>query len=184
MSEHDEEPRADTRASRDEEVPEGVDPETGVIEEQTPAEAADADGSEDQIKKAERAVATFNKRIDAIFGDNAPPLQCPRCDGLGRVWATGEEEPELVHPDNLVACERCNGHGQVLTGSKVKGNDTTVCQSCNGTGWKIATPQPENVTPLQPRELTYQGNPQTPVMGWQQPDGTFVPLGTPQQGNG
>jgi hypothetical protein len=184
MSEHDEEPREDTRASRDEEVPEGVDPETGVIEEQTPAEAADADGSEDQIKKAERAVATFNKRIDAIFGDNAPPLQCPRCDGLGRVWAVEESTPELVHPENYVACDNCNGHGEVLTGSKVPANATTVCGRCNGTGFQVVTPQPENVTPLVPASAATVGTSGSPVMGWMGPDGVFQPLGAPQAGGG
>jgi excinuclease UvrABC ATPase subunit len=184
MSEHDEEPREETRASRDEELPEGVDPETGVIEEQTPAEAADADGSEEQIKKAERAVATFNKRIDAIFGDNAPPLQCPRCEGLGRVWAVEESTPELVHPDNLEACENCNGHGRVLTGSKVPENATTVCGRCNGTGFRVVTPQSENVTPLVAAPAANPAAPPPAVMGWMNADGVFQPLGTPQTGNG
>jgi hypothetical protein len=184
MSDHDDEPREDTRASRDEEVPEGVDPETGVIEEQTPAEAAGADGSEDQIKKAERAVATFNKRIDAIFGDNAPPLQCPRCEGLGRVWDVPTEEPQLVHPPDLKACDRCNGYGEVLTGAKNPLTARTNCGACNGTGWKMAVTQPENVTPLVPAPAANPAAPPPAVMGWMNADGVFQPLGTPQTGNG
>jgi excinuclease UvrABC ATPase subunit len=184
MSEHDEEPREEIRASRDEEVPEGVDPEADGITDWTSAEAAEADGSEEQIKKAERAVATFNKRIDAIFGDNAPPLQCPRCDGLGRVWDVPTEEPQLVHPPELVACGRCHGYGEVLTGSKHPLNQTTTCTACNGTGWKIETPQPENVTPLVPASAATVGTSGSPVMGWMSADGVFQPLGTSQQGNG
>jgi hypothetical protein len=182
MTEYDDEPREDFGASRDEDVP--VDPETGEIREQTLTEAAEADGSEEQIKKAERAVATFNKRIDAIFGDNAPQLQCPRCDGLGRVWNVDDPTPELVHPDNLVTCDACNGYGSVITGSKAPGRETTVCITCSGNGYRTVTPQPENVTPLTPlTNQTLAASP-APVMGWMGPDGVFQPLGTPQAGNG
>jgi hypothetical protein len=179
VSEYDDEPREDFGASRDEEVPEGVDPETGEITEQTPREAAEAEGSTEQIEKAERARATYNKRIDAIFGDAAPTLQCPTCDGLGRVWDAQPREPDLVHPDNLVTCEACNGYGSVITGSKAPGRETTVCIACSGNGYRTVTPQPENVTPLQPiTNQTLAASP-APVMGWMGPDGVFQPLGTP-----
>jgi hypothetical protein len=83
VSEHDDEPREDFGASRDEEVPEGVDPETGEITEQTPQEAADDDGSDALIKKAEKAQTNYAKRIRDIFGDNAPQYDCPPVTGSG-----------------------------------------------------------------------------------------------------
>jgi hypothetical protein len=184
MSEHDQEPREDFGASRDEEVPEGVDPETGEITEQTPQEAATDDGSDALIKRAEKAQTNYAKRIRDIFGGGAPQYDCPTCSGLGLVWSIEEPQQELVHPDNLVTCEACNGYGSVITGSKAPGRETTVCIACSGNGYRTVTVQPENVTPIVRDELTYQGNPQAPVMGWRQPDGTFVPLGTPQAGNG
>jgi hypothetical protein len=184
MSQQEGTPRKRQRASRDEETPEGVDPETGEITEQTPAEAADEDGSTEQVEKAEIARAAYNAEIDAIFGENAPPLECATCNGLGRVWNTEEPQPELVHPPELVACSRCNGYGQVLTGSRNELNQTTTCTACNGTGWKIETPQPENVTPLVPASAATVGTSGAPVMGWMGPDGVFQPLGTPQTGNG
>jgi hypothetical protein len=182
MSEHDQEPREDFGASRDEEAPEGVDPETGVIAEQTPAEAADADGSDALIKKAEKAQQAHVKRIRAIFGDNAPQYDCPTCNGLGLVWNTETVEPELVHPDNLVTCDACNGYGSVITGSKAPGRETTVCIACSGNGYITKSLQPENVTPLVPNAPTQAAPNHAPVMGWMSPDGVFQPLGQPQTG--
>jgi excinuclease UvrABC ATPase subunit len=184
MSDHDDEPREDfgdleTRVENEQQ-------EWNEIQEQeqTPQEAAADDGSDALIKKAEKAQTNYAKRIRDIFGDNAPQYDCPACNGLGLVWNVDEPQPELVHPDNLVACENCNGHGRVLTGSKVPENATTVCGRCNGTGFRVETPQPENVTPIVPNTgLTGVAAP-TPVMGWQQPDGTFVPLGTPNAAGG
>jgi hypothetical protein len=184
MSDHDDEPREDFGASRDEEVPEGVDPDTGVIADQTPQEAADDDGSDALIKRAEKAQANYAKRIRDIFGDNAPQFDCPACNGLGLVWNLDEPQPELVHPDNLVTCDACNGYGSVITGSKAPGRETTVCIACSGNGYKTITPQPENVTPLLTNQTAYDQPTQMPVMGWMNADGVFQPLGTPQAGNG
>jgi hypothetical protein len=184
MSDHDDEPREDFGASRDEEVPEGVDPETGVITEQTSQEAAADDGSDALIKRAEKAQTNYAKRIRDIFGDNAPQYDCPACNGLGLVWNVDEPTPDLVHPDNLVTCDACNGYGSVITGSKAPGRETTVCIACSGNGYRTVTPQPENVTPIQPNVPAWPAPADAPVMGWQQPDGTFVPLGAPQAGNG
>lgn len=184
MSEHDDEQREDFTAPDHPEAPDGVDPDTGEIAEQTAEEAASADGSDALIKKAEKAQTNYARRIRDIFGDNAPQYDCPACNGLGLVWNTEEAQPELVHPDNLVTCDACNGYGSVITGSKAPGRETTVCIACSGNGYRTVTPQPENVTPLVPAQAQAQTSAQGPVMGWQQPDGTFVPLGTPQAGNG
>jgi hypothetical protein len=184
MSDHDDEPREDFGAIVE---PEGsVDHvhETGEIREQTPQEAASDDGSDALIKRAEKAQTNYAKRIRDIFGDAAPQHDCPKCNGLGLVWNLGEDVPELVHPDDLVACDRCAGHGRVLTGSTVPENDTTVCGRCSGTGFRVVTPQPENVTPITGNTTAYDAQAQAPVMGWMGPDGQFVPLGTPQAGNG
>jgi rubrerythrin len=182
MSEHDDEPREDFGASRDEETPEGVDPETGEITEQTPQEAAADDGSDALIKKAEKAQANYAKRIRDIFGDNAPQYDCPACNGLGLVWNLDEPTPELVHPDNLVTCDACNGYGAVITGSKAPGRETTVCITCSGNGYITKSAQPENVTPIQPNAPTTFQPAQAPVMGFMGPDGVFQPLGA--QGTG
>lgn len=184
MSEHDHEEREPTRASRDEEVPESAEPDTGASDEQTPAQAAAADGSEEQIAKAEKAVASFNKRIDAIFGDNAPPLQCPRCDGLGRVWQVEEQQQQLRHPSNFVTCDECGGPGKVETGSTNPDYITTVCLPCGGRGYLTVTTPPENVTPITTPVFTGSGGAPSPVMGWMTPEGVFQPLGTPNASNG
>jgi hypothetical protein len=184
MSEHDDEPREDFGAFVEPDGSVDHDHESGEIREQTPQEAASDDGSDALIKRAEKAQTNYAKRIRDIFGDNAPQYDCPACNGLGLVWNLDEPAPELVHPDNLVTCDACNGYGSVITGSKAPGRETTVCIACSGNGYKTVTPQPENVTPLVPNSPVSHGPQQTPVMGWQQPDGTFVPLGTPQAGNG
>jgi hypothetical protein len=179
VSEHDDEPREDFGAYDEAQALEADDLAPGETAEQTPQEAADDDGSDALIKKAEKAQANYAKRIRDIFGDNAPQYDCPACNGLGLVWNVDEPQPELVHPDNLVTCDACNGYGSVITGSKAPGRETTVCIACSGNGYRTVTPQPENVTPIVPNTTAYDAVKGAPVMGWQQPDGTFVPLGTP-----
>jgi DnaJ-class molecular chaperone len=182
MSEHDDEPREDFGASRDEETPEGDDADTVEEEEQTSAQAATDDGSDALIKKAEKAQTNYAKQIRRIFGDNAPQYDCPACNGLGLVWNLDEPTPELVHPDNLVTCDSCNGYGSVITGSKAPGRETTVCIVCSGNGYRTVTPQPENVTPIVPNAPTPSGALASPVMGWMSADGVFQPLGAQQSG--
>lgn len=184
MSEHDDEPREDFGQDNGEELYDGITHEDVADAEQTPAEAAAADGSDELIKKAEKAQTNYAKRIRDIFGDNAPQHDCPTCHGLGLVWSIEEPQQELVHPDNLVMCDACNGYGEVITGSKNPQRITTVCIACSGNGYKTVTPQPENVTPIQPIPGYVDPTRQPPVMGFMGPDGVFQPLGTPQAGNG
>jgi hypothetical protein len=176
MSDHDQEPREDFGANRDEEVPEGVDPETGEIAGQTPQEAAADDGSDALIKRAEKAQTNYAKRIRDIFGDNAPQYDCPACNGLGLVWNLDEPQPELVHPDNLVTCDACNGYGSVITGSKAPGRETTVCIACSGNGYITKTAPPAVVAEFSPIPAPVP----TTTMGFMGPDGVFVPLGQGQ----
>jgi hypothetical protein len=184
VSEHDDEPREDFGGFVEPEDSIDHDHETGEVREQTPQEAADDDGSDALIKKAEKAQTNYAKRIRDIFGDNAPQYDCPTCNGLGLIWELEVPTRKLKHPPELVPCQRCDGWGEVETGSKNPLHETTVCTACNATGWKVQTPQAENVTPILPNVSTSNAAQATPVMGWQQPDGTFVPLGTPQAGNG
>jgi hypothetical protein len=83
-----------------------------------------------------------------------------------------------------VTCDACNGYGSVITGSKAPGRETTVCIACSGNGYRTETPQPENVLPMIPNAPAPNATQAQPVMGWQQPDGTFVPLGTPNAAGG
>src|SRR4051812_48659962 len=111
MSDYDDEPREDFGAFTEPEGSIDHDHETGEIREKTPQEAADDDGSDALIKKAEKAQTNYAKRIRDIFGDNAPQYDCPACNGLGLVWNLAPPARQLVHPDNYVTCDACNGEG-------------------------------------------------------------------------
>jgi hypothetical protein len=48
----------------------------------------------------------------------------------------GQRSPTDLREDRYSeACDRCNGEGVVLTGSKVPGQDRLSCVDCNGMGW-------------------------------------------------
>jgi hypothetical protein len=140
---------------------------------QTPAEAAASHGSDEIPKKLERAIKDQQKRLSKIVGVDLAGQECPTCDGMGYTIGGTDPSAVLVHPDNLVMCEACNGYGQVVTGSKNPQHETTVCIACSGVGYQTKVAQPTNVTPITPA-VTTSGQPQ---MGFMNPDGTFVPFG-------
>lgn len=180
MSEHEHEQHEDFTAPDPREAPEGVDPETGEIHEQTIEQAATEESSEEMIKKAERARGDFTRRIQKIMGENAPTHDCPTCQGLGLVWDLPADPVELVEAADAVACEDCNGLGVQRLPSRVPGNDTRTCLTCGGRGWHEVVAAPTNVTPLAPSTATSGGT----TMGWQDSAGVFHPLITPNPAQG
>jgi rubrerythrin len=165
MSEHDDEPREDFGASRDEEVPEGVDPETGEITEQTPAVAATAEGSDDLRKKFDKANSDHRKRLERLLGAPLEGQECPTCDTYGYVLGPKDESVPLKAADDAEACDACDAFGEVLTGSKNPPQMVKPCSRCGGRGWREKLPPPQVVEPLPPW---------TPIPVTEQ-QGTFVP---------
>lgn len=146
--------------------------------EQTPAQAAAKDGSDEIPKKLERAITDQRKRLSKIVGVDLAGQECPTCDGMGYTVGGVGDAPDIVHPDNLVACEYCNGYGQVETGSRNPDHIHTICTKCGGLGYQTIAAQPSNVSQLP----TPTSSAAQPVMGFLNPDGSFAPFGvnTPQ----
>jgi hypothetical protein len=142
-------------------------------QEQTSARAAASHGSDEIPKRLERAINDQRRRLSKIVGVDLAGRECPTCEGMGYTIGGSDPASELVHPDNLVMCEACNGYGQVETGSKNPQHVTTVCIDCSGFGYLTKAAQPSNVTPLQPQQTSSN----VPVMGFMNPDGTFTSFG-------
>jgi hypothetical protein len=129
------------------------EPEPEPEQEPAPPEATEAD-YEAAFKKleteAERHDKEVHKRAGPLDGQLSP---CPLCftpgyvlpvepgtfDPLRRqaVIAAMGDTPELDYAEatDAVPCEDCKALGQVLTGSKVPGQETKPCPRCAGSGW-------------------------------------------------
>ena len=141
--------------------------------EETVAQAAQRGGSDDIPKKLERALTDQRKRLERIVGVDLTGKECPTCDGMGFVPEGVPDEPPLVQPDNLEACDKCNGYGMIQTPSRNEQHAIIVCTGCSGLGYVTKTAQPTNVTPIMPATPT----PEAAQMGTLLPDGRFLPFG-------
>lgn len=131
--------------------------------EQTPppdAPAADATTEADMEKafKSLEAEATRHaNRVSQIMGEQAQVLEpCPRCipaipgfiyppdvapvspDIVAAVKLSMGEggKPDYAKAPHARACDTCNGHGRVLSGSVANGQELILCPTCdNGRGW-------------------------------------------------
>ncbi len=141
--------------------------------EQTPAEAAQRDGSEQTLKKADAANRAYMQKLEKILGADDDRHECAACNGLGVTWGATVAEPELKQADDAEPCPKCNAYGMTITGSRDPGQATKPCGECGGRGWRNVVVQLAPVAPIAPHEMT----PATAQMGTMQPDGTFVPFG-------
>lgn len=131
-----------------------IEPDAGdEPDDQTAAQAAQAEGSHEIATKLQKATSNYHKRIETILGESMEDNICPTCEGFGfadaqQVAAQAARVPDdVVHPPELVTCDRCNGYGEVITGSKNPMHATTICIACSGNGYKnqpqaTATPTP------------------------------------------
>lgn len=116
-------------------------------EEQTPAEAAEQDGSAEVAKKLKQATQGYHTRIFNILGAEMEQKICPTCDGFGfadeqQVATSAAGLPDdFVHPENYVTCDRCNGYGEILSGSKNPAHAVVTCTHCSGLGYRIEQAQ-------------------------------------------
>jgi hypothetical protein len=144
--------------------------------EQETAPTPEFDASAEQWRQLDAANDAYIKKVVKIVGEDAPLVGCEHCSGRG--FTLGEQEPEvpMVHPDNLVSCDACNGYGEIITGSRNPTHITSVCTACAGNGFitKPVVQAPAYVPPAAPVITAQQAQ-----YGTMLPDGTFVPLGAP-----
>ncbi len=110
---------------------------------------------EDGLKKAEREAIAHAERLAKYFGPlfgNLVP--CPLCPPILAGWrfpvppdkmdpaqvaavrtAIGLPEFSNLHRDTYAGtCDKCEGLGQVLSGSQVRGKEALTCYQCKGRG--------------------------------------------------
>ena len=165
----------------DEETPEPIEgpdeeEEQAEEEEQTPAEAATEEGSADFAAAIEDAAHAHGGRLRKIFGDRLSDVLCPLCEGYGIVDPGTEALDLLQWDETSQECPTCNGYARVRKHTKDQEHMVAPCMSCGATGWVTKSlPAP---TPLYPpvQPQTYTPAPANPQLGYQGPDGQFIPF--------
>ena len=134
---------------------------------------------EQTYKKLDAETARHVKRVAELVGEDAFAhlVVCELCDPSmpGFRWpqppsdevkaavrmAIGDRQPENWQADTYSRrCDSCQGLGEVLTGSQVRGQETLGCLECGSRGWipigpergrpNVLTLQPPPVDPEQP----------------------------------
>lgn len=140
-------------AEANEPDPEDDESEQAEEEEAEPAAVVD----EAAIRKAERAISDQKARLAKILGDEMVAHDCPLCSALGYLpelpppgaqlevvqtedgvafnITAGGVPPELLDARDKVACDWCEGFGQVRSGSKNPNAAIVGCTKCAGNGW-------------------------------------------------
>lgn len=144
---------------------------------------------EETYKKLDKETERHVKRIAELVGEEAfamlvgcelcepsmPGFRWPRppADNVKEAvrFAIGDRQPENWQPDQYSRrCDACEGLGEVLTGSHVRGQDTLGCLACDSRGWiaigpertgKAAVPLRvvEGIEPEQPAEAVAVSEP-------------------------
>lgn len=140
---------------------EGTEPDEPQGDEQEPPAAAPTGMTEAELEvmrtKLDRSATTWRNRVAELLGDEnfAVLVPCELCSELpGFHWPAellvpetelesrliavlrgGVEGPQLVPDPELRTCTACEGEGKTLTGSKVRGRETTKCRACKGYGY-------------------------------------------------
>ena len=121
---------------------------------EAPPEPSSALAMEEIGKSLDKLQKHVAKRISEILGDAATEWEeCEVCNywntpgwrHKGPLPAEVEEVLRVALGENALAdykpdeysrtCDRCNGLGEVLTGSKVQGQQALTCMFCKGMGW-------------------------------------------------
>lgn len=156
-------PAADTDGPSDDDVVGNDDTDDEDDDEQPadepapPPPAPDTEAQLDKITTAlSKAARTYGNRVAAIFGDDWQGcIPCPLCatdfPGVLTPAPRSDEVVAAVRPiiglpdlttyreDRFArTCERCDGRGKTLTGSRVPEYATMRCPECQGSGFKSA----------------------------------------------
>lgn len=117
-------------------------------------EPSSFDAMEAMGRSFTKLTAHVEKRSREILGDSFEDFEpCECCNYWGtpgwrmkgplpeavenvlRLALDGHASDEWKADEYSRACEKCNGIGQVLTGSKADGQQTIQCLACKGMGW-------------------------------------------------
>lgn len=118
-------------------------------------------------KSLEKENARHERSLEALHADAWEAYcMCPLCIGEGFLLPYGPGElpgeqldaidalagryaaPEYIVDDSYVMCDKCDGQGRNVTGSKVPEHLTKLCDDCQGNGFKKKLYVPAPVTQL------------------------------------
>lgn len=195
------EAEADEAEATETDEDETEDDETAAAEETETEPTALIDDA--AIRKAERAIADQKTRLAKILGDEMVAHDCPLCSALGylpelpppgatlevvetddgvsfNILAPGVP-PELKDARDKVACDWCDGYGQVRSGSKFPPAAVVPCTKCLGNGWQtVAADAPQTIYVPSPTGAVPNGATNQPM---QVPDDAWGrPYGHPHYG--
>jgi hypothetical protein len=177
--------------------PSEAQPPQGEPPPEAPQPAGKSEEEWEQIgKKLDKSATTWRNRVSELLGESAQDLvPCELCDPtlpgfhfpaastpprddvharLLQVLLT-PEGPDYVFDANQPACGKCDGWGQVATGSKVPNHKNHVCPRCHGTGVEPSAQQLQNGPPEQAPVLAAVGAPDE-----QPPPADADPWGSPR----
>lgn len=148
---------SDDDATSDGDTDDGDDGESSPDSQPAPPSAPDTAGQLERVTNALfKAAKNYGKRVAEIFGDDwLGCIPCPCCaqDFPGVVTPAPRNEDAIAATRALIGlpdlstyvedrfarqCERCQGRGKTLTGSRVPEYATIRCKQCNGTGFTSA----------------------------------------------
>lgn len=140
--------KAEAEAAEDEEAAAGEEGEEEDEDEDEPEPGPEPQTPEQQsMEKALRAFEKENTRhaeaLRKLLGDDFEAFaECIGCSGVGFAPITAMQfDPELER------CGRCQGHGQMLTGSVNEMFVVRDCSDCQGQGFKVKVVAPEPYAP-------------------------------------
>lgn len=109
-----------------------ADANEAAAEAETP-EDEDEEGAEEEThhepNPLQDALVEYIGKVEAIIGNEIQIRPCAYCQGKGF------NPVELLPDPKSKPCEACGGFGEVITGSKVPGNEARQCQDCHGGGY-------------------------------------------------
>lgn len=167
------EAEANGAAEAPDEPQEPDEPETGTPEELTPEEG---------MRRLDALLTRHEQGLRELFGadfDGMTP--CAFCNGFGF-----SDQPELQHHPEKERCDKCGGHGVLISGSQNPSFATVSCEACQGQGFKTVVP-PMPQAQAQPQQTYIYLDPATglqvapPSMAPAVPEGTWAPGHVPQR---
>lgn len=184
---------------RDAAEAEGVNPDTGEIlePERQPVPPSSTTADERLDRDLSKENTRHENALKKLYGEAfVERTRCPVCDGEG--WPTtgpellslmvalGDEARNALgdaalgyqHPDELVACERCKGQGEVATGAVNQHHAVIPCRLCDARGY-FDLKDPMHTGRLNPPQVDMTPPPLVPAFNWQQPVQETQPLRPP-----
>ena len=153
---------------------EAAEAEAEDAQAQDAAESADdepeADAEPSSNLNVDKALAQMEKEntrhaaaVARIMGaDFELVYPCPTCQDFaaGFTFTPPDETPAMQHVPEFQRCEKCAGHGQVLTGALPSATVATTCRGCSGQGY-IEVPLPPATPAYTPPQQPANGDQDT-----------------------